>query len=83
MSNLRAPLPVISAMSLSSSRSYMDNANLPLWKHREASVRYKRPESESRILARPVTRLLRLVLWTGEAMTKARQAMTFRELDIL
>src|SRR5207249_9258198 len=49
ISNLRAPLPVISATSLSSSRSYMDNTNLPLGKNREASVRYKRPRSESQV----------------------------------
>src|SRR6266699_783605 len=43
MSNLRAPLPVISATSLSSSRSYMDMVE-PEGSLGEASVRYKRPE---------------------------------------
>src|SRR5438552_19204366 len=43
MSNLRAPLPVISATSLSSSRSYMDIAK-PEGIPDEDSVRYKRPE---------------------------------------
>src|SRR3989442_11593845 len=43
ISNLRAPLPVISATSLSSSRSYMDMVG-PEGSLGEASVRYKRPE---------------------------------------
>src|SRR3989441_9244930 len=52
MSNLRAPLPVISATSLSSSRSYMDMAK-PEGSLGEASVRYKCPEfaHEFRVLA--------------------------------
>ncbi|HVH16353.1 MAG TPA: hypothetical protein VNA15_11645, partial [Candidatus Angelobacter sp.] len=43
MSNLRAPLLVISATSLSSSRSYMDMVE-PEGSLAEGSVRYKRPE---------------------------------------
>src|SRR2546428_11154212 len=43
INNLRAPLPVISATSLSSSRSYMDMRGLE-GSLREASGRYKRPE---------------------------------------
>src|SRR5438132_14421512 len=43
INNLRAPLPVISATSLSSSRSYMDMVGLE-GSLGEASVRYKRPE---------------------------------------
>src|SRR6266581_6633333 len=43
ISNLRAPLPVISSTSLFSSRSYMDMAK-PEGSLGEASVRYKRPE---------------------------------------
>src|SRR2546422_6132946 len=43
ISNLRAPLPVISATSLSSSRSYMDMLK-PEGSLGGASVRYKRPE---------------------------------------
>src|SRR6266704_5670088 len=43
MSNLRTPLPVISATSLSSSRSYIDMVE-PEGRFGEASVRYKRQE---------------------------------------
>src|SRR3989442_15843012 len=43
INNLRAPLPVISGTSLSSSRSYMDMLK-PEGSLGGASVRYKRPE---------------------------------------
>src|SRR2546428_11766027 len=66
ISNLRAPLPVISATSLSSSRSYMDIAK-PEGSLGEASARYKRlePAHEFRVFVGPSYTSVKSVLTGG------------------
>src|SRR3989442_15436548 len=68
ISNLRAPLPVISSTSLFSSRSYMDMVE-PEGSFGKASVRYKRPEPahESRVFVGPSYTSVKPVLTGGQS----------------